>query len=154
VRNLSLSHEKIGDALQMEGNVASALESYRASLALRQRLARVDPVNKVWQRDLAISYDRIGDALSILGDVSESVSAHRSALSIRTLLALAETDSVQWQLDVVASQWKLASIGDDAARLLAEIIATLRALQDRKLLPAEVSHWLPLATEQAAKLRE
>jgi tetratricopeptide (TPR) repeat protein len=153
MRNLSLSHEKIGDALQMEGNVPLALESYRASLALRQKLERSDPGNKGWQRDVAFSHDRIGDALSILGDASGSASAHRSALLIRQRLAQAEPDNVQWQLDIVASQWKLASLGDDAVRRLTDIIATLRALHERKQLPAEVAHWLPLAIEQAAKLR-
>lgn len=153
MRSLALSHEKIGDALQMEGDLTLALASYRASLALRQRLARSDPGNKVWQRDFAVSHDRVGDALSLLGDADEGVSAHRSALSIRELLARAEPDSVQWQLDVVASQWKLASMGDDAPRRMTDIIAALRALQERKQLPAEVSDWLPLALEQAAKLR-
>ena len=153
MRNLSLSHEKIGDALQMEGDLTLALASYRASLALRQRLAGSDPGNKVWQRDIAVSHDRIGDALSALGDANESLSAHRSALSIRELLARAEPDNVQWQLEVVASQWKLASMGDDAIRRLTDIIATLRALQERNHLPVEVSDWLPLALEQAAKLR-
>ena len=62
-------------------------------------------------------------------------------------------DNVQWQLDIVASQWKLASLDDDAVRRLTDIIATLRALHERKQLPAEVAHWLPLAIEQAAKLR-
>lgn len=91
--------------------------------------------------------------MSALGDTDKSVSEHRSALAIRELLARSEPDSVQRQLDVVASQWKLASLGDDAARRLTDIIATLRALQERNLLPVEVSNWLPLALEQAAKLR-
>jgi hypothetical protein len=116
-------------------------------------LALSEPGNKVWQRDVAVSHDRIGDALSALGDANESVSAHRSALSIRELLARAEPDSVQWQLEVVASQWKLASMGDDAVRRLTNIISTLRALQERKQLAAELADWLPLALEQAAKLR-
>jgi tetratricopeptide (TPR) repeat protein len=153
MRNLSLSHERIGDALQIEGDPTLALASYRASLTLRQRLADSDPGNRAWQRDVAASHDRIGDAMSALGDTDKSVSEHRSALAIRELLARSEPDSVQWQLDVVASQWKLASLGDDAARRLADIIATLRALQERNLLPVEVSNWLPLALEQAAKLR-
>jgi len=42
---------------------ATARESYRASLAIRERLAKSDPGNAYWQRDLAWSHYKIGDAL-------------------------------------------------------------------------------------------
>jgi hypothetical protein len=42
------------------GDLAAALTSYQASLAIAERLATADPSNAVWQRDLALSYGRVG----------------------------------------------------------------------------------------------
>ena len=57
-RDLSVSHEKIGDVQRAQGDLAAALTSYRASLAIMERLAKADPGNAGWQRDLALSYGR------------------------------------------------------------------------------------------------
>ena len=36
-----------------------ALKSYQGSLAIRDRLAKLDTGNAGWQRDLAVSYGRV-----------------------------------------------------------------------------------------------
>jgi tetratricopeptide (TPR) repeat protein len=54
-RDLSVSHNKIGDVQRAQGDLAAALRSYQASLAIRERLAEADPGNAGWQRDLALS---------------------------------------------------------------------------------------------------
>ena len=41
--------------LRAQGDLAGALEAYRQSLAVRQRLAAADPSNAGWQRDLWVS---------------------------------------------------------------------------------------------------
>jgi tetratricopeptide (TPR) repeat protein len=58
-RDLSVSHNNIGDVLVAQGNLPAALESYQASLAIRERLAQADPGNAGWQRDLAFSHWRL-----------------------------------------------------------------------------------------------
>src|SRR5512147_2918064 len=58
-RDLSVSHNKIGDVLRAQGNLTAALESYQASLAIAERLAGADPGNAGWQRDLAFSHWRL-----------------------------------------------------------------------------------------------
>ena len=60
-RDLSVSHEKIGDVLVAQGDLSGALESYRASMAIRERLAEADPNNAGWQRDLAGSLWRLAE---------------------------------------------------------------------------------------------
>jgi hypothetical protein len=42
-----------------QGDLAAALRSYQASLAIRERLAKADAGNAGWQRDLALSYGRM-----------------------------------------------------------------------------------------------
>jgi hypothetical protein len=42
-----------------QGDLPGALESYRASMAIAERLAKSDPNNAGWQRDLAWSRWRL-----------------------------------------------------------------------------------------------
>ena len=46
-RELSVSNERIGDVLVMQGHLDSALAAHRDSLALRERLALENPGNDV-----------------------------------------------------------------------------------------------------------
>jgi hypothetical protein len=46
---------------QAQGDLAAALTSYRASLAIRERLAQADPGNAGWQRDLVVSCVKISE---------------------------------------------------------------------------------------------
>ncbi len=58
-RDLSVSHNKIGDVLVSQGNLPEAVKSYAAGLAIRERLARSDAGNTDWQRDLIVSCVKI-----------------------------------------------------------------------------------------------
>ena len=62
-RDLSVSHNKIGDVLVAQGEREEALKSYRASLAIAETLARRDPANTQWQRDLVVSYYKISETV-------------------------------------------------------------------------------------------
>ena len=46
-----------------QGDLSAALSAYRASLAIRERLAAADPGNAGWQRDLSVSHGKLGDVL-------------------------------------------------------------------------------------------
>ncbi|MFZ1093303.1 MAG: hypothetical protein WAN75_29480 [Xanthobacteraceae bacterium] len=43
--------------LVAQGDLTAALQAYRDSLGIRERLAKADPGNAGWQRDLSVSYD-------------------------------------------------------------------------------------------------
>jgi len=58
-----VSFEKVGDVLVAQGTLPEALKSYRDSLAIRDRLGKIDPGNAGWQRDLAISFAKVGSVL-------------------------------------------------------------------------------------------
>ena len=60
-RDLSVSHNKIGDVQRAQGDLPAALTSYQASHDISERLAKADPGNAGWQRDLSVSHERIGD---------------------------------------------------------------------------------------------
>jgi len=52
-RDLSVSQDRIGDVQQAQGDLAAALTSHQAALAIAERLAKADPGNAGWQRDLS-----------------------------------------------------------------------------------------------------
>ena len=86
-RDLSVSHDKIGDVLVAQGDRAGALAAYRESLNIREALAARDPANTEWQRDLSVSHDKIGDVLVAQGDGAGALAAYRKGLDIREALA-------------------------------------------------------------------
>jgi len=67
-RDLSVSHNKVGDVLRSQGDAAGALSAYRDSLAIAERLAEQDPTNASWQRDVSVSCYKIADLLERMGD--------------------------------------------------------------------------------------
>ncbi|MCH9807784.1 MAG: tetratricopeptide repeat-containing protein, partial [Alphaproteobacteria bacterium] len=60
-RDLSVSHDRVGDVEKTQGNLSAALKSYQASLAIRERLSQSDPGNAGWQRDLWVSYWKLAE---------------------------------------------------------------------------------------------
>jgi len=59
-RDQSAAHNAVGDVLVSQGNLPAALTAYRASLAIRETLAKRDPGNSQWQTDVAVSCSKLG----------------------------------------------------------------------------------------------
>lgn len=55
-RDLSVSHERLGNVAVAQGKLDEAARSYSEALAIRKKLAEGDPSNTQWQRDLCVSY--------------------------------------------------------------------------------------------------
>ena len=85
-RDLSLSEDKIGDVLLVQGDPAAAGEIYRAALTLREQLADADPANAEWQRNISVSHNKIGDALKVNGDLKGSLESYLAAYAIAQTL--------------------------------------------------------------------
>ena len=47
-RDLSVSHNKLGDVARAAGDLAAARAAYQASLDIAVRLAAADPANTLW----------------------------------------------------------------------------------------------------------
>ncbi len=58
-RDLSVSHERLGDVAVAAGDLAAARAAYQAGLDIAVRLAAADPANAQWQRDLAYVERRV-----------------------------------------------------------------------------------------------
>ena len=75
--------------LEAQGKLAEALQAYRDSLTIDERLAAADRSNVKWQRDLSVSYENIGDVLVKQGNLSEALRVYGEDLAIAERLAKA-----------------------------------------------------------------
>ena len=78
-RDLSVSHNRIGDVLVSQGDGPGALLAYRKGLEIAEALAERDPANTEGQRDLSVSHNRMGDVLKAQGNGPGALGAYRRA---------------------------------------------------------------------------
>ncbi|MCH8203233.1 MAG: hypothetical protein IH996_09015 [Proteobacteria bacterium] len=109
-RDRSVALDEFGDVLVAQGDLAGALNSYQASLLIRQRLARADESNAGLQRDLSVSYERIGDLQELLGEIAAAVEVYEASLVIAQSLAERFPDHRQFQSDVIITNRRLAEL--------------------------------------------
>ena len=65
-RDLSVSHNKMGDVLVSQGDGPGALAAYQAALTIREGLAKRDLANTQWQVDVAVSCSKLGTMNQLL----------------------------------------------------------------------------------------
>jgi len=110
-----------GDAFVRQGKLAEALESYRQSLAIVDRLAAADPDHAGWPRDLSVLLNRIGMVLSAQGEPDEALQSHRASLAIIDRLAAADPRNADRQRDLSWTYNKIADVllaqGDPSAAI-------------------------------------
>jgi tetratricopeptide (TPR) repeat protein len=101
-QELSLAHNRVGEALSRGGRREEALDSFERSLSIRQALAAATPDNEA-KRALALSYERVGDELFNLGRREPALAAYQAALSTREQLVSSQPDKLEWQADLAVS---------------------------------------------------
>ena len=111
-RDLSVSHEKIGNLAMAAGDLTAARDAYTAALAIAQRLADTDPGNAGWQRDLSVSHNKIGDLAVAAGDLAAARDAYTAALAIRQRLAALDPSNAQWRNDLQRVRQRLDGFGE------------------------------------------
>ena len=143
-RDLSVSHNKIGDVLVEQGNLSEALEAYQSSLAIRERLASSDRGNAGWQRDLSVSHERIGDVANANGDTERAITAFSQAIAIYESLLKRNPDDSQARLFSVVPRWRLgALLGSAGLPHLKAAYAILKPLADADRLDTQRTSWIP-----------
>ena len=109
-RDLSVSHNKIGDVLLAQGDRDGALAAYQADLAIAEALARRDLGNTTWQRDLSVSHDGIGEVLLAQGDRNGALAAYQAGLAIAEALARRDPGNTTWQRDLSVSHDRIGDV--------------------------------------------
>src|SRR5262249_56059907 len=109
-RDVGVSHNRMGDVLFAQGAADQALASYRASLAVLERLAASDPGNSVGQRDVAVTHSKIAAACEKLGDIAQALTAVRAARAIMAALAAAAPGNAQYARDLAWLDQRIAGL--------------------------------------------
>jgi hypothetical protein len=109
-RDLSVSHDKLGDVAVAVGDSAGAEAHYRASLEIRQRLAAADPGNAQAQRDLSVSHNKMGDVSVAQRDTAAAEQHYRAGLEIAERLAAADPGNAQLQRNLSISNQRIRNL--------------------------------------------
>ena len=91
------------------------LAAYEECLAIRRRLAKVDPRNTQWQHDQALILDQIGNEYRNAGMKRQAIEAYEGSLAVWRHLANIDPQNLQRQLDVAISLNKLGDMKFDGA---------------------------------------
>jgi tRNA A-37 threonylcarbamoyl transferase component Bud32/tetratricopeptide (TPR) repeat protein len=81
-RRIKKSYTRIGDVLYAQGDLAGALENYRAGLAGFEPLVRKEAADEELRNELTALYVKIGDVLEAQGDNKGALAAFRKAQEV------------------------------------------------------------------------
>lgn len=107
--DLSLSYGTVGDVQQAQGNLVEALKSYRASLAIIERVAKSFPFIPNWQRYRSATYIKVGNVQQRQDDLAEAMKSFQAGLAITERFAKDNPGGADLQRDLSAVH---NSIGD------------------------------------------
>lgn len=100
-RELGTAYERIG---KIQGNsyfsnlgeTDGAMNSYRRSLEIRQRLADLQPTDRDLQYDLAISHRGVGDMYYTMDDLQNGLRSYESSLAILEKIAAEDPSNLKY----------------------------------------------------------
>ncbi|TAZ43485.1 toll/interleukin-1 receptor domain-containing protein, partial [Rhizobium ruizarguesonis] len=98
-----------GDIKKAQGSLAGALESYRKSLAIREKLVALDPNNADWQGNLSSIYTALGDVQTAQGSLKDALDSYQRGLAIDERLSAADPGNTG-RLSALSVDYR--SIGD------------------------------------------
>ncbi len=115
LREMASAYEKVGkvqgNSLYSNlGNTDGAMKSYRASLAIREKLLADTPEDRELQHEVADSHEGVGDILYTAGDLTAGVQSYQRALETRERLAAAEPETLRYALALGQLYTKLGDI--------------------------------------------
>ncbi len=99
--------------LVAQGNLTEALAAFKASLAIRERLAKADPGNAGWQLDIAASLQRVGDMAQKNGDTGGALGAFRRGLEIMSRLTSLAPDHAGFRHALGVLERRIAALEGD-----------------------------------------
>jgi tetratricopeptide (TPR) repeat protein len=109
-REYGVLHERRGNLLALQGDLANARKHYENSLMISQRLAKAEPGNAELQRDLAIGHHKLGIVLFDQGDLLGAQEHYEADLSIMQRLTEAAPGDDELQRDLNVSFIRLGNM--------------------------------------------
>jgi tetratricopeptide (TPR) repeat protein len=110
MRELSLSYNRIGEALARSDRQAEALKAFTTAFEIRKELAQRNPEHLESQRDLAVSFERIGDHRFVNEGPEEALDSYRDAMDIRLMLNIRAPQNRDWIRDLSVNFEKIGDV--------------------------------------------
>ena len=117
-RALSVSYDRIGDVQSAQGDLSSALSSYKQCLEISQKLAARDPANAQWKTDLVISLVKLASMLEQQGTPQKREAGvnYQRALEILRALAVENRLTAEQKTWISLLEVRLKAITEEPAR--------------------------------------
>ncbi len=97
LHDLSVSHARLGDVQQAQGDLQAALLNFTDSRKIRETLVRTDPGNAWWQRDLSTALVALANLNRELALIPEALEYANASLAICQLLVERDVDNPTWR---------------------------------------------------------
>ena len=110
LRELSVSHNKVGHILAAEGRRAEALQDYQEAKRIMLELTKRDPGNAGWMRDLSVSYNRVGGILEAQGRREEALREYQEYKRIMLELTKRDPGNAGWLRELSVSHNNVGGI--------------------------------------------
>jgi tetratricopeptide (TPR) repeat protein len=91
------------------GELSQALESFRGSIAIGQRLAKANPSNPLWQYDLGLSTLKVGDVMLLQGDLASALQSYQASKAINEQLTEADSN-IPWLATLTICYRKIGDV--------------------------------------------
>ncbi len=90
---LSQSYIKIGEVRKAQGDIPKALQLFRDSLIVRQRLAEAYPGHSLWQLEVVEAHWQVGEILLEQRDFAGALKTYREALAVADRLTKSDPEN-------------------------------------------------------------
>ncbi|WP_339612967.1 tetratricopeptide repeat protein [uncultured Rubinisphaera sp.] len=159
-RNLSVSHDRLGDMSVKSGNLMDSRRNYEQGLEIARQLTEADPSSKVARNDLSVFYEKLGDVSIGEGILLDARHYYEQSLEIRRQLAEADLSSVQARRDLSVSCEKLGDVSvqegnfADARRYYEQGLEITRQLAEEDLDSTQARRDLSISYEKLGVMSE
>jgi tetratricopeptide (TPR) repeat protein len=136
-REMSVSYNQLGAALQVRGDLPGARDAFQKGLALMLALVEADPTDLQLKQDLSISYERLGGAAQEGGDLEAARAAFEKGLEVTLALVAADPTNVELKRDLSASYSQLGEVSQDQGDLKSAREAFRKGLELMRALVEE-----------------
>jgi eukaryotic-like serine/threonine-protein kinase len=100
---LAATRNQLGNAMELRGDIAGALEQNRAALAICEKLVASNPRDQRYRRALWSSQDQVGYMLWLQNDVAGAIEANSKALALGEALIAADPINADYRRRLVVT---------------------------------------------------
>jgi Flp pilus assembly protein TadD len=145
-RDLAFTYNSIGEVLQAQDHIATALDEFHKYSQTMENVAASDPANTVWQREAADARQPIAELLVKQKQFKEALSEFRKYYTAMNKLAAGDPTNAAVQVVAAAACSQVALVNmmlkdrgdyDEAAHMAQQGLALLAGVEKRGTPPPQ-----------------